>query len=302
MSQLGEMGRFGNQLVQYAFLKTYARTHDLEMQVPPWIGNQLFGCSDPPIRKHLPSFRDPCLDEPHRVGIPFMEEPLCNTDVLGYFQYHTAYYAPHRDYIRSLFRPLPAVAKQLQPAVERLRGKGRTVVALHIRRGDYGYRYFYLTPTSWYLEWLAARWATFAEPVLLIVSDDLDAVVPDFASYKPVIVRDLHVSLPQAPYFVDFYLLTQADVLAIPNSTFSFVAAMLNERLRLAVRSLLSDPLEHPPFRAFDPWNAEFLDRSAHVANYPNIPGISRPADPAPPRGAARWKVWLKSKLLRRAC
>ena len=40
---LGKLGRFGNQLFQYAYLKIYAQIHDLRVETPEWIGQYLFG-------------------------------------------------------------------------------------------------------------------------------------------------------------------------------------------------------------------------------------------------------------------
>jgi len=48
MSKFGRFGRFGNQIFEYMFLKTYAKKHGLEVQIPPWVGNYLFGTDDPP--------------------------------------------------------------------------------------------------------------------------------------------------------------------------------------------------------------------------------------------------------------
>ncbi|MEH7178583.1 hypothetical protein [Neobacillus vireti] len=43
MSTLGVNGRFGNQLLQYGFLKIYAKVYNLEVLTPKWIGQYLFG-------------------------------------------------------------------------------------------------------------------------------------------------------------------------------------------------------------------------------------------------------------------
>lgn len=280
MSKLGQMGRFANQLVQYMFLQTYGRRHDLEVQTPSWIGQELFGLQDPPITGPLPEFVEPYDKDESRMVIPRLAQPLEDVDVAGYFQYPTRYYAPDRPFIQQLFTPVPALQQVLDAAVARLRRQGRTVVALHVRRGDYGYSYFYRTPLEWYQHWLACMWPAWTEPVLFVATDEPREVLPAFQRYRPVTASDLGLKLPMAPYYPDFYLLSRADVLAIPNSTFSFVAALLNQNLQAAYRSHLSDPLEDPPFRSFDPWNAEFLERGATVEQYPHIPGIAKPPPP----------------------
>ena len=276
MSCLGKIGRFANQMVQYAFLRTYARRHGLIPQAPPWIGNYLFDTRDAPIDSALAEFRDPHDKDPQRMIIPKLSEPLCDVDAWGYFQYHTDYYAPDRDFIRSLFQPAPAIAQRLQPAAERLRQEGETVVAFHVRRGDYGKDYFYLAPNAWYLQWLERYWSELANPVLLIASDEPEIVLPAFKRYQPLTARRLGATLRQAPFYPDFFLLSQADALVFPNSTFSFMAAMLNHRLQAAYRSRLCETLSDPPFEKLDPWSAAMLDTSAHVDRFPHIAGVKR--------------------------
>jgi hypothetical protein len=65
----------------------------------------------------------------------------------------------------------------------------------------------------------------------------------------------LNIELPKANYYPDFYILTQLDVVAISNSSFSFVASMLNERAKFFCRpSLLSNKII-----PFDPWDSYVL-------------------------------------------
>ncbi len=291
MRSLGRNGRFSNQLVQYAFLKTYAKEHDLEVQVPRWIGNYLFGCRDARIRSELPGFVELHDKDPSKMMIPRLAEPLRNVDLKGFFQYPSRYYAPHKDYIRSLFVPVPRIASKLEQAVARLRDRGNTLVGLHVRRGDYGYEFFYITPTEWYVSWLEFIWDTLDRPVLFVASDEPDKVLPALSRYNPVTAQELNIRNHRTPYYPDFYMLSQMDVLAIPNSTFSFVAAMLNSNLKQAFRSHLSDPLEDPPFRPFNPWDSDFIDCGAHVDRFPNIEGITRTwRVPRPPK----WKRFLR--------
>ena len=290
MSKLGQMGRFANQLVQYMFLRTYARQHDLEVQTPRWIGQQLFGLNDPPIVRQWPEFLEVHDKDEAQMVIPHLTEPLRNVDVAGFFQYPTRYYVPQQRFIQQLFTPIPSIQKPLDAAVSRLRQGSRTLVGLHVRRGDYGFSYFYRTPLDWYKRWLERMWPEWHDPVLFLATDEPRPVLRALKRYRPVTASDLGLRLPIAPYYPDFFLLSHADVLAIPNSTFSFVAALLNENLSAAYRSHLSDPLEDPPFRRFDPWNAEFLERGATVEQFPHIPGIAKP----PPHRLRRANEYLR--------
>lgn len=270
MSALGSNGigrGFGNKLFQYIFLKTYARRHNLQVETPEWIGRYLFGCNDPAISCQLPSVAQvsPSLeDDP----VAKADQPYQNVDFIGYFQYHTRYYAPDRDYIRSLFRPVPEVQAVMDAGVRRLRSQGETMIGIHLRRGDYEKRpedHFFVTPSRWYLTWLNNIWDSLRNPVLFIASDEPDKVLNDFSDFRPTTSEMLGVTLPKARFFPDFFILTQCDVVAISNSTFSFAACMLNERAGVFMRP-------YPPVSVlvpFDPWNDNVLYRTDyHTKRY----------------------------------
>jgi FkbM family methyltransferase len=215
------MGRLGNQIFMYAFLKTYAREHNLRVEIPAWIGQYLFGQNDAPISKPLPIVGEQA--QPYKLSesaILNAPEPLKNVDFNGYFQFHTQYHAQHKEYFQSLFKPVSEVEAKVIKALDRLHSKGKTVVGLHLRRGDYRsvhtvVPYLAVAPTGWYKEWLDGLWETLDEPVLFIASDEIETVVGDFAEYNPITVKDLGVELPEAPFYPDFYILSQCDVLAI---------------------------------------------------------------------------------------
>ncbi|KAF0219357.1 MAG: methyltransferase FkbM [Geobacteraceae bacterium] len=281
ISCLGSFGRFANQIFQYAFAKTYARDHGLRVETPPWLGQCLFGHNDPPISRQLPEMEDLC-NVLSQAKIPNQTETCKNVDFRGFFQYHTRYYAPHKEYFRSLFKPVPEIEARLQEGVKRLRSRGKTVVGLHLRRGDYGYDIFYIAPSEWYREWLRGFWDTLDQPVLYIASDEPDKVLADFAEYNPVTARDLDVSISEAPYFTDFYIMSQCDAVAISNSSFSFAACMLNERASYFFRPHLQTKKLIP----FDPWNSEVVYRDAVVTmDNPSetaVPKAPEPDSPAP--------------------
>lgn len=277
-------GNWGNEVFWYMFGKTYARRFGLELQTGPWAGTRLIGATDPPVTRDLPDVGEKTVHDRFDTIIPH-GPPLAEVNCVGYFQYHTAHYRPDREYVQSLFQPAPEVAADLAPRWEALRARGTTVVALHIRRGDYGFSYFYRAPTQWYLDWLARVWPHLDRPVLYIASDDLDAVVPDFAQYHPVTARDLGPAWPTHDFYRDFYALQHSDILGISNSSFSFAAAMVNTRLQAAYRPHLPSA----SLVAFDPWDDKPLQqgRAFHVERYPWRPELWRPT---PAR--QRWYRW----------
>ncbi len=125
MSSLGQLGRFGNQLFQYAFLRICAQKTGALVECPPWIGQTLFGHHDAPISQRLepaierkdrekilfdivPEFV-PYLEKlagskSRRIGSEILENGITNVDLWGFFQISTHLLAPHRDYIRALFQ------------------------------------------------------------------------------------------------------------------------------------------------------------------------------------------------------
>ncbi|MGB7894786.1 MAG: FkbM family methyltransferase [Microcoleus sp.] len=258
-----EIARFGNQIFDYAFLKMYTKEHGMRLELPAWPGQYLFGHNEPPISHPLPQVVE--QQYPYKnseSAILNAPQPITNADFFGFFQFHTKYHAQQKEYFCSLFKPVSEVEAKMQEAVNSLRKRGKTVVALHLRRGDYSWAsdivpYLSIAPNEWYREWLDGFWETLDEPVLFIASDEIENVVGDFADYNPITAKDLGVEMPEAPFYPDFYILSQCDVLATSNSTFSFAAAMLNERCKFFFRPNLQKNKLIP----FDPWNSEPLLR-----------------------------------------
>jgi hypothetical protein len=54
-SKLGHMGRLGNQLFQYAFLRTTAQRLGVKFYCPGWIGDEIFLLNDSEIRAETPN-------------------------------------------------------------------------------------------------------------------------------------------------------------------------------------------------------------------------------------------------------
>lgn len=250
MTVLGRHGRFGNQIFQYAFLKLYARRHGLTAETPDWCGRYLFGADDPIATADLPPFFNETLALQALEG---SAPPVLNgRDIDGFFMPHTSRYAGWRDEFQTLFRPIPAVSAPLAAALAELKGGNgkRTLVAIHLRRGDFGSDRFWSYPEHFYLSWLERLWPALDRPVLYVASDD-SSVVRSFAAFSPVTGHDLGQDIDGAPYFIDHSVMRIADVLAISNSTFSFSAAMLNQVGRLFVRP----PAKDLPLVRFDPWS-----------------------------------------------
>ncbi|HYE48700.1 MAG TPA: glycosyltransferase [Azospirillaceae bacterium] len=250
---LGRNGRFGNQLLQYGFLRLYAARHDLDLEVPPWPGRHLYDLDDPLPGVPLPPVSEATAD---LVGSLTGESPTvyAGHDISGYFCGDTGRLARFRDAFRACFEPGRNLRPHADGAVSRLRGAGHTVVALHLRRGDFGWGRFWTAPEDWYLRWLETVWGGLDRPVLYLATDSA-ACAQAFAAYRPLTARDLADPVPGAEFFTDFHVLSRADFVGISNSTFSFVATMLNQGLRASVRP----DRGRQALVAYDPWNAPVL-------------------------------------------
>ena len=253
MSTLGANGRFGNQLLQYGFLRMYAAEHHLAVETPDWIGRDLFDLNDPLPRTPLPVLNEQDVDLAASLNreVPHVYK---NVDFWGYFCYPTARIRRHRDIFRGLFRPGRRVAQLVEPAVAKLREYGQTIVAVHLRRGDFGYGRFWIAPSAWYISWLEALWPRLIKPVLYVATDD-SSVIAELGRFRPLAAADLGVVIPGAEFYLDFFVLSEADALAISNSSFSFVAGMLNERACEFVRPDRSGGQMVP----YDPWDSPVL-------------------------------------------
>ncbi len=287
MSSIGQLGRFGNQLFQYAFLRICAYKIGASVECPPWIGQILFGHDDAPISRRLapaieqkdeekilfdiiPEFI-PYLEKisgskSFRVSSEVLKQGITNVDLWGFFQIETSLLAPYQDYVRSLFRPVNDLKISLEQGLEILRSKGKTIIGVHIRQGDYVTQvragFTLVFPESWYCEWLDEIWNDLEDPVLFLCSDDLERVLPAFKKFFPITWRDLEIELPDRmqnanlEFYIDFFILSNCDIVVTSNSIFSFAACLLNEHGQMFVRPHWNFSSK---FISFDPWSSDPL-------------------------------------------
>ncbi len=323
MRRLGEFGQWGNQLIQYAFVRTYARIHRLDYQVPPWAGQYFFGLRDPPITTELPiACEQYRIARVKRFGIPLPPEgdEWAGRDFEGWAQYHTSWYRPDKRFIQGLFWHITEPSRDKYTGLARkLRARGKTVIGLHIRRGENGRLIYLLTPIGWCLRWLYENWRRFDDPVLFIATDEKEFAEP-FAGYDPVLIENLGYEYDDEPpplykyphgvkpfyqrqmnFFGDWWLLRHCDVVLASESTYSFTAAWLNPRNR----EFWWPRLSIGGFERVDPWDTHVSPRE-FVDDYPEIPGIMRDENPdwewdgrenahdAVPEDPASWERWSR--------
>ncbi|MDH5300719.1 MAG: FkbM family methyltransferase [Gammaproteobacteria bacterium] len=271
MSTLGVNGRFGNQLFQYAFLRIYAKNHGCKVETPDWIGRHIYDLDDAYISDKSCTKVAQTTQDLLECSIANSETVYRNVDFWGYFQYNTKFYAGEKSFFQSLFKPKEKIGNEIDGQLSVMRDGGRTVVGIHVRRGDYGYKFFFLTPAEWYKRWLDEMWPKLENPVLYVASDDLDSVLLEFSEYNPISSKDMPIGGMVSDEFVDFHVLGKCDHVAISNSSYSFLACMLNNDAKSFVR---------PDLRAggmieFDPWDSEPLLRNATAEEY-GLPFMSK--------------------------
>src|SRR5262249_29462126 len=287
MSCLGRHARFASHVVQYAYARLYALRHGATAALPPWEGQQLFDVDDPPCaglafpRLTFKGF----TDEDRRLWEG--RNPPIDIDLWGYFQEIPECWQKHRPLLRRMFQ----LSREHQQALDAWhadvtrRGR-RTLVAIHVRRGDY-YRlqhlapWFRVVPEKWYLAWLRPLWPTLRNPVLFVATDEPHDIRPLFREFAPVSPA-LGPGARAVPDHVrDFEVLRRADYLAICNSSFSRMAAILAD----AAQRCFLPSFDTQRFEPYEPWrDPGFWARFATAAPTDGTDGTDSP----PPRGNRR--------------
>jgi tetratricopeptide (TPR) repeat protein len=249
-STLATHGRFAHNVLEYILLRLYAETYGYVLETPDWVGGYFFDVDDPAPSGPLSPLYFPRRIVNRLVAEPGTAPPVPDCDILSplFLLEHKEIW---RQRVQSWLKPRAMWRPFLDPAMERLRARGRTVVAIHIRRGDFIQFKYPITETAWYVTWLEALWPTLDRPVLYIASDDLAGVKQDFAAFAPVSRTDLVEDWPGLEFLQDFHVLMHADVVGISAASgYSLLAARLN-----ANASLFAEPdVKSRSIRPFQPW------------------------------------------------
>ncbi|MES2697141.1 MAG: hypothetical protein V4773_26990 [Verrucomicrobiota bacterium] len=221
---------------------------------PDWIGRDLFGADDAVqgTLKPVGQIDDAAVTE---VISGRTQTARANVELHGYFCGDVRDWAAGKPIFQKIFEPVGKVRAHADAALRKIMGGSRTLVALHLRRGDYGQGQFWVAPSAWYLTWLADVWPQLDQPVLYLATDDA-ATVADFAAYSPLTAAALGEPLPGCEFFTDHWIMRHAALLATSNSTFSSTAALLNRRE--GARFVRPDRAIEG-LRAYEPWAEKIL-------------------------------------------
>ena len=101
-SKLGNYGRLGNQLFQYAFIRTTAARLRTQFYCPKWDGDDFFSLHDTDERATVSSGITNSFDPGEQAG--FIAEALevdDNTEIQGFFQ--SEKYYPDNEVVRDWY-------------------------------------------------------------------------------------------------------------------------------------------------------------------------------------------------------
>jgi hypothetical protein len=216
---LGQQGRLGNQLFQYAFLRTTARRLGVPFYCPPWAGDSIFLLDDEGERSRVavPAERSYC--QPHE-NCGFVESALRienGTDISGYFQSERYF---DRAEVNRWYTFRPDVVRDVREQYRHLDFAEAT--AVHVRFGDMAHSLQYVVPRPTYYARALSRVPKRRH--VLVFSDDVARARAHLRSLPKTFVfiegnRD----------FEDLYLITRCRDVVCSTSTFSWWGAWLNE-------------------------------------------------------------------------
>lgn len=204
ISCLGEFGRWGNQLFQFCFAKSYAEKYNCELQIPEnWIGRRIFKNID-----KIPTIKYP-LKKTKLDLIPFGEK---NIDLFGYFQFEEAFdllsLSKIRQWLQFKDEFIELFPKQLD-----------YYVACHVRKQDYISKFSHIYCNIAEISYIKSVKAYGYEVNKIFwVSDD----------YPQTNIKC------EFDFLQDFFTLMNADVLFRSNSTFGVWASILGNAITYA--------------------------------------------------------------------
>jgi len=191
-SNLGNFGRLGNQLFQYAFLRITARRLGAQFFCPKWDGDEIFNLNDEGERASEPSGIIHHFDPHPQFG--FTSEALSigdHTEIQGYFQ--SEKYYSDKGLVREWYR----FKNEIVTEVEKLYGDilQRDCVSFSLRLdADYVYfrEWFPLYPLSFYKKSLSV---SNPQGSILVFSDRPDLArefLRDFQGQELIFVDNLN--------------------------------------------------------------------------------------------------------------
>ena len=227
-NQLGNLGRLGNQMFQYASLRGIAANRGFEFCIPP---QGSFGVSDPNVKNSPTNIHNTFNLKEYNQSISdyrmveesgfYFDKNLFNNcddnvDLYGYFQ-SEKYFKHIENDIKKDFTFLSDLVDTCSKFIKEV---GDEVISIHVRRGDYLnlQSYHPVPPLEYYSEALKKL----PNLPVLIFSDD-----PDWCLSQELFDSDRFlISESNTPDF-DMCLMSMCNYHIIANSSFSWWGSWL---------------------------------------------------------------------------
>lgn len=219
-SKLGQYGQLGNQMFQYAFLRSMAHRLGVKFYCPEWTGDEIFLLNDDQERDYSPCNSKKQFIEPK--GEPWFSEAALEisdeTDVLGYFQ--SEKYFLGKDEIRKwyTFREDITAVKDCYKDIDFERS-----VSISVRLGDYEYLRD-LFP-SYTLKYYTNALKHIPDPEHILIFSDK----PKLARKYFEKIDNQNLIYIEKTSIEELYLISICRNNIITNSTFSWWGAWLNK-------------------------------------------------------------------------
>lgn len=211
-SNLGKLGRLGNQLFQMSAVIGHSINTGVPYGFPFWNYNRYLKTplESNDIQERVNMFRE--IDP-----WGFIEIPKCDKlDLYGYFQ-NPQYFDSHRDKILEIFEPNEEINKNLEDYFSQYEGK--RITAIHVRRGDYlNFPDHHPVPSMEYYS-KAIKILNSETEVFMVFSDDIDWCKEKFVGN--------FVFSEDTDEFIDLMKMTRCDNYIIANSSFSWWGSYL---------------------------------------------------------------------------
>ena len=223
-NRLGDRGRLGNQMFQYATLRGIAKKHGYDFMIPPsdfndeWHDHQLFevfeleGLKNIDVQNTSTRIEESCFHFDENL----FENCPDNVDIFGYFQTEK-YFKNAADEVRKDFTFKKDI---LGPCEEMMGDVGPNAISLHVRRGDYINQPWHPCSSIDYY-----RQALFRMPPIgpvIIFSDDTD-----WCNQQEEWKDDRFLISESGNNAVDLCLMSMCKYHIIANSSFSWWGAWL---------------------------------------------------------------------------
>ena len=217
---LGQYGRLGNQLYQYAFLRTTAQRLGVKFFCPEWRGDKIFLLNDEQERSRVPGQTKTVYRQPLE-NCGFVEDALHiedGTDIIGFFQAEQYF---DRGKVTRWYAFRPEGVRAVQENYRHIDFPQCT--GIHLRFGDMKSNPNYVVlPPRYYAEALSR---VRPRQQVLVFSDEMDRAKEH--------LRDLSGNFLYVKGNEDFeelYLMTRCRDFVCSMSTFSWWGAWLNEQ------------------------------------------------------------------------